>query len=177
MMTNEKPRCMCHEIPVTIFSVLVSLHSIPLRSPFSPFSFAVCAIQFVAVAVYPLPTFHYADLCICIHRMSLAKRHWNIFHVSFSQCVDKHYDTFNLHDVSTGSCLPLLTTPSWTLESFKLKLFFVDLYIFCVSAIFNGKREIRYSTTSMCGPWLLRQHSFWYFIGPMESNDIASVGI
>lgn len=40
-----------------------------------------------------------------------------------SQCVDKHYDTFNLHDVSTGSCLPLLTTPSCTLESFKLKLF------------------------------------------------------
>lgn len=53
VMTNRKPRCMCHEIPVTVFSVLV-LHSIPLFSPVL-FAVCVCVIQFVAVAVFPLP--------------------------------------------------------------------------------------------------------------------------
>lgn len=36
-MTNRKPRCMCHEVPVTVFSVLVPLHSIAFALLARPF--------------------------------------------------------------------------------------------------------------------------------------------
>lgn len=79
---NEKkpPSCMCHEIPVTVF--------------------CVCSWRFFSTSVLALPLIY-----VCIHRTSLQNDTETFSMFPFSQCVDKHYDTFNLHDVSTGSFL------------------------------------------------------------------------